>query len=41
MDSVLLDHLPSRFFESLRPSPIVFPIPFLLRHMKLWEGVGT
>ena len=24
----------------LRPSPIVFPIPFWLRHMKSWGGVG-
>jgi hypothetical protein len=40
LDSVLLDHLPSRFFGSLRPSPIVFPIPFWLRHLKLWGGVS-
>ena len=35
---VLLDPSPSPFFGSLRPSPIVFPIPFWLHHMKSWGG---
>jgi hypothetical protein len=33
--------LPSRFFGSLRPSPIVFSDSIWLRHMKSWGGVGT
>jgi len=37
---LLLHHLPSPLFGSLRPSPIVFPIPFWLRHMKSGGGVG-
>jgi hypothetical protein len=41
LDSVLLDPLPCRFFGSLCPSPIVFLLPFWLRHMKLWGGVDS